>query len=195
MRNLRAPLYFLLVLFFVAGCAPSEPTVVQDKNNQFEMTLPPGWSLNTKNELHDEATLQASNPFLEKYAIVLTEDKKDLVELDIADRAAYSELTRSAFKDLKLDGPRELEIGGHPATQYTMRGKVDGYDVVYLHTIQETPDQYRQIMTWTMESKFDSYQDEMQQLIKSVKDLKTPQAADGSIPAAETPAPAETPTK
>ena len=97
MRNLRAPLYFLLVLFFVAGCAPSEPTVVQDKNNEFEMTLPPGWSLNTKNELHNEAQLQASNPFLEKYVIVLTENKKELEELDIADRAAYSELTRSAL--------------------------------------------------------------------------------------------------
>ena len=81
-----------------------------------------------------------------------------------------------------------MEIGGHPATQYTMRGKVDSYDVVYLHTIQETPDQYRQIMTWTMESKFDSYKDEMQELIKSVKDLKGGQAA-------ATPAPAETPTK
>ena len=177
MRNLRAPLYSLLVLFFLAGCAPSEPTVVQDKNKEFEVTLPPGWSLNTKNELHDEAQLQASNPFLEKYVIVLTENKSELAELDIADRAAYSELTRSAFSGLKTEGPVEMEIGGHPATQYILRGKVDNYDVVYFHTIQETPDQYRQIMVWTMESKFDSYKDEMQGLIKSLKDLKSPAPA------------------
>lgn len=188
MRNFSAPLYFLLVLFLMAGCAPSEPTVVQDKSKKFEMTLPPGWSLNTKNELDDRAQLQASNPPLDKYVVVLTENKKDLVELDIADRAAYSELTRRGFRDFKVEGPREMDIGGHPATQYTLRGKLDGFDVVYLHTVQETPDQYRQIMAWTLESKFDSYQEEMQQLIKSLKDLQAPGAA-------ETPAPAETPTK
>lgn len=195
MRNLSALLYLLLILFLVAGCAPSEPTVVQDKSEDFEMTLPPGWSLNTKNELDDRAQLQASNPPLDKYVVVLAENKKDLVELDIADRAAFSELTRRGFRDFKVEGPREMEIGGYPATQYTLRGNLDGFDVVYLHTVQETPDQYRQILAWTIESKFDSYQEEMQGLIKSIRDLKTPQAAGGSTPAAETPAAAQTPTK
>ncbi|MFA5505513.1 MAG: hypothetical protein WC423_08820 [Vulcanimicrobiota bacterium] len=160
-------LYFLFIVLFLAGCAPSEPTVSQDTNKEFEVTLPPGWKMST--ELNDEAEFQAEHVIQEKYLIVLTEPKDEVQEY--ANREEYSQATRTFVPGLKEEGPVELEIGGHPAVQYILRGKVDGYDVTYIHTIQETPDKYRQIMAWTLDSKYDSYKAELQGVIRSVKDV------------------------
>jgi hypothetical protein len=92
--------------------------------------------------------------------------------------ADYSKITQG-YLTRRLDksqvtGPTATtQIGSdpsYPAVQYEVRGSLNQIDVVYLHTVVETPTRLVQILAWTPPAAFATNQPEMQQVIQSFRE-------------------------
>ena len=150
--------------------APS-PKVISSADGQCRLTVPPGWAEDP--ELNAGAELQVSNKKDELFAVVMTESKSDLDEMS---KEKYSRITRRALakslKSSKTTGPKKLTISSVPALQYQVSGKMDGLDVVYLHTAIEGKKNFYQILAWTQKSKFDTIRPMLDQIISSFQEVE-----------------------
>lgn len=152
--------------------------------NLYSMDLPDFMTVAT--ELNDQASLQYSNPYKEKYIIVINESKEEFVEIfkglgmyddskSIVDNFAEQQynfmkeesviVSETEMRSLKANGLNvrridfDANVAGIPETVSYFYGFVEGEENLYT------------IMAWTAESKKDSYQEEVEKIIKSIKEL------------------------
>ena len=146
--------------------------------------------MSSSNELNDEASLQYANTLSELYIIVIDEPKTDFIE-------AYSnpdldpELTRYDDKLTPVKNYRMIQmesmqakmtvkgepvvkkqtINGLDAEVVSFTGSVPdiAYDIYYKLAFVEGTKNVYMIMTWTLESKKNSNEEEMDQMIQSFK--------------------------
>ncbi|GAB4142796.1 MAG: hypothetical protein Fur0046_19510 [Cyanobacteria bacterium J069] len=148
---------------------PTEDKLISE-DGQTAITLPPGWVRD--DELNDRAQLEASNRAQQMYLIVLTQPKTEFRGMQ---RDAYAEITRG-YLTRRLDqsavsGPKPVSsVGNNPAIQYEVRGSLNDIDVLYLHTVVETPTRFAQILAWTPPADFEKNQDTLQQVIQSFQE-------------------------
>jgi hypothetical protein len=140
-------------------------------NNISSITVPDDWTNDM--QLNPQAIINISNQVKEKYAIVFTEPKEAFADdMTIKD---YYEIIMNNIKT-KMDisestEPQEVMINNYPGLLYEIHGEVEKIKVGYLCAIVETDEYFHQIMTWTLESKFDEYKDEFTKIIGSLKEL------------------------
>jgi len=152
----------------------SLPLPTQDKliseDGQIAITLPTGWVRD--DELNDRAQLEASNRAEQMYLIVLTQPKAEFRGMQ---RDTYAEITRGyltrRLEKSEVSGPTDVsQVGGNPAVQYQVRGSLNNIDVLYLHTVVETPTRFAQILAWTLPTDFEKNQPTLQQVIQSFQE-------------------------
>lgn len=148
---------------------PAEDKLVSE-DGQTAITLPDGWVQD--DELNDRAQLEASNRAQQMYLIVLTQPKAEFQNMQ---REAYAEVTRGyltrRLEKSEVSGPTPVaQVGGNPAIQYQVRGSLNNIDVLYLHTVVETPTRFAQILAWTPPADFEKNQPTLQQVIQSFQE-------------------------
>jgi hypothetical protein len=160
------------------------PQVIKSADGKFQLTVPGGWRDDP--ELHEEAALKASNRVAEMYVVVISESKQDFTdEMTLED---FTELTRTNMSrkvgDADATVPASMTVNGYPAFQYTLRGTVDKFKAAYLITLVETPTSFHQIITWTLNSRYDKNFATLYEVTESFKELPAAPAAEPPPPPA-----------
>jgi hypothetical protein len=147
-----------------------EPKVITASDGQSQITVPTGWS--SQEDLHDSAEIQAANRRQEQYVIVLTENKTDFVDTDLA---RYGEIvTETLIENAEIDGraeTRSATINGRPAIHYKISGIVDNMKVVYWLTAVEGTNNYYQVLAWTLASKAEQNGPILQKVVESFQEV------------------------
>jgi hypothetical protein len=127
--------------------------VILSKDGALKIAAPSGWR--SESDLNQNAELQACDAPQQVCVLVFEEDKKTTGEVALArfSRVARGQILKKLGNSSENTGV-SLEIGGHPALQYELRGRADRFDLVYLHTSVETPGHFYQVMGWTSSALF-----------------------------------------
>ena len=135
-----------------------EEWVLLSSNGKYQMTLPGDWS-QAEDELNAQAILQASNPLLEKYVVVLAENRADFVE----------DATVLDYMGVLVDqmGEAMEDMTATPAEALTV-----GDRIAYWLTCVETDTDFVQITGWTLQSRADEYDEEMRRVAASFRDTE-----------------------
>jgi hypothetical protein len=149
--------------------APDKKIRARDGNS--EVTVPLAWR--ELSNLNDEAKLEAGNPVLEEYLIVLTEAKTDFAIPITLDRYAEINLgtLRRVVKGATVSSPTKLTIDGRNAVQYEVRGTVDLLNIVYLVTYVDGRKHVHQVVSWTLGSKYASNKSRFESVAKTFREL------------------------
>lgn len=124
---------------------------VNSTNGQFRINPPAHWAV--MNDLHDYAVLQMGDYNLDQYMLALSDSLEEFdgslrEHSDITIRSLSGSLTHASES-----GPVAVEVGGYPALERTLRGRIDGLDISYLHTTVQGEKAYYQIISWTTEDR------------------------------------------
>jgi hypothetical protein len=146
----------------------SSSTVIESKDGVSEITVPAGWSEVT--ELNNNATIQASNPAQNLYAIVITDKRANLSSSTTL--ASYAETTSHKLSDtltnMTQSGPESITVDGNPGLLYEFHGEIKNIKAAYLFAVVQTSGHLHQIGTWTLESDFVEKQSIMRGIIDSL---------------------------
>ena len=77
----------------------------------------------------------------------------------------------SGIQNAELSEPKEITINGQKALQFKLTGELDKIKVAYLTTVIESEDNFHQIISWTLQSKYDEYQKIYEEIANSFKEL------------------------
>jgi len=200
MRKLLIPVVAVLALavFTASGCS-SKPKTPEDRNaveadDSFEevkinglysMKLPD--YLTAGNDLNDEASLQYQNVYKEVYVIVIDEPKQEFIDV-FKELEDYDD-SKSAcenYADQQMESiegnmetvtskstVRKTKINGCDARIADVAGTQAGIDDAMGFTVAfvEGKENLYMIMTWTFEKSKDQYQEDMDMMINSFKEL------------------------
>jgi len=182
----------VLALVLFAGCQKMAdalsvpPQKLKSSDGTLELTVPATWTDDNapSRRLNDQAVLQASNRVGELYVIVLTEEKADLNDMDLK---KFSEITRGSqlqsMKNATEEGPKERTINGMPAIEYVLKGTVDKANVVMKHVSVDGAKRYHQMLVWTLKSKWDAENKNLDAVVESLKELGAGGAGEKRAPA------------
>ncbi len=200
MRKLFIPVVAVLALAVMTntGCS-SKPKTEEERNdvkpdesfkdvkinNLYSMSLPD--YLTEGNDLNDEASLQYQNIYKEVYVIVIDEPKqefidvfKELGEYDDTKGACdnYCEAQMESIEEnmetvTSKSKVRKTKIGGAEARIADVAGTQAGITDAMGFTVAfvEGKENLYMIMTWTFEKDKSKYQDDMDMMINSFKEL------------------------
>ena len=120
--------------------------------------------------LNEEAVLQFADTASDAYVIILLEPKVDLTGWNLTRHSWVTAAQIVAGLDHPVvAGPIALEIGSNAATQYEIRGSMQGTRVAYVNTSIESPDAFAQVLAWTTGSQWDANQQTLKALTASVQ--------------------------
>lgn len=121
---------------------------VTSSNELCSLKVPNNWS--TMRDLNSEASLQVGNGFREEYLIVLLDRNEEYN----GSLRQHSDLTSGFIVEglagAEDTGAQPTKIGGFDALQRTLRGRITGLDISYLHTTVRGEKGYYQILAWTL---------------------------------------------
>lgn len=178
----RKFIVFGVLLFAVLGCSlvgkikegiekSQTPQVLTGTDGKFQLTVPGNWKAETG--LNDDATLQAASRFSELYAIVIPESKEDFAEN--ADIDFITDIVRGNLQKISSDAvlsePIAVKINGYNARQFEASATVEKMKAKYIYAVIETPQNYYQVMTWTLASRYDKGRGTLVNVINSFKEL------------------------
>lgn len=175
-----APLFLLVII--VAACnftdsikkgveQATKPKTVKSKDGKTELTVPATWSEDPT--ANATASLQLVNTLGGMYAAIITESRADFKSVKLE---KVTEVIRDQ-QGKRIEGaiftdPVQTTIGGFPAMQYEVRGTIQGVSLGYLNTVIETPDNIHQILTWTLQSKFDANKPTLAEVSQTFKEVQ-----------------------
>ena len=117
-------------------------------DGRLSLDLPPGWK--TVESLNPLANLKVGDPIADVYLIVVSEKKSEATESTLAGYSrAVRERLKASLKSSSERGPWNISVGSHRAMRYEIPGvSQDGMDLIYLHTVVETPEYFHQVVGW-----------------------------------------------
>lgn len=122
--------------------------VLTSPDGRHSLTVPKSWK--TNKSLNDDATIGAANLMKEQYAVAII-DKRGDVEMELpAFSKASADGVLATLTGGSVDVPKPLQISGMKALQRKIRGRIEGLDVVYLHTCVESSTSITQLLCWTL---------------------------------------------
>ena len=149
-----------------------KPKVIIGTDGKCQLTVPGSWS--AQKDLNDDANIQVGNLIAEQYAVVISEPKIDFT----------SEMGLSGFADLVRKGINEsiktpilsenqsLQINGYPALQFEVSGSVDNIRARWIYTVIDAPENYYQIIAWTLNSKYDTNRPVLLEVAGSFREIE-----------------------
>lgn len=161
------------VLVLACATVPAMPATLmaQDRlvnvDSTFSVVLPTRFHPILINE---NADLQFADTLTEAYVMALWEGKEDLVGWNLVRHSTITLAQVLAGLDYpEVTGPVSRTIGGHPATEYGIRGASQGMRIAYLHTSIESPVGFVQLVAWTRASTWDSVEEDLRAIIESAE--------------------------
>lgn len=153
---------------FQASQAPGNTQRFVADNGTVELSVPSSWS---RQDIHPEAIVQAGNLRAEAYLIVLSESKTDLPDFDIN---RYADVIVGAMTENYIE-PKIQYLGnpptnGMPTHLYRMDSRHDNYDLSYLIAIVEGKQDYYQVITWSLASRYSGHADDFRYAINSFQE-------------------------
>jgi hypothetical protein len=200
MRKLLIPAVAILAFssFAISGCG-SKATTPEDRdalvaddsfeevkiNGLYSMKLPD--YLTPGEDLNSEASLQYQNIYKEVYVIVIDESKQDFIDVfkelgtyDSTKSACdnYAEAQMKSIEDnmttvTSKSTIRKAKLGGCDARLADVAGTQEGIEDPMGFTVAfiEGKETLYMVMTWTFEKSKDTYQEDMDKMINSFKEL------------------------
>lgn len=185
-RSLKYTLVIVISLFILvlglAGCSSSTDNakdtkkannkVITSTDGKLQLTVPENWQ--TEKGLNEQAVIQVAHKTLEKYLIVISEDKSNFseeIKLDDYLKAINKNFTEN-IKNVKISTAKDITINGYPAKQFEVNGEVDKVKAAYLVTLVNTSKSINQIMAWTLQTNFSRYKTEFSTVTNSFKEVK-----------------------
>ena len=121
-------------------------------------------------QLNAKATLHLGHKEEERYVIVLTDPKADFSGMTLA---KHHQTTRESMLKKMTNSsatePVSLTINGLPALQDELRGTQGQADVVFLHTTVEGDQNFYQILTWTLQSRWPEASEQLHKVAASFR--------------------------
>lgn len=181
-KNWHLLITFGVFIFVALGCSAinkiqkevektQATQVLTSTDNCCQITVPGTWR--TETVLNNAATLQASNRLGEEYIVVIRESRQDFgkaVNLDLVTNAVRDNL-RKTLSDPVFSDPVSANVNGYPAKQFEISGEAQNIKAKYLYAIVETPQNYYQIITWSLVSRFDENRPQLLEVINSFKEI------------------------
>jgi hypothetical protein len=134
---------------------PSGRTLGDGELGLAAIKLPVRWRAAAS--LNDQAAIQATDPFRQRFAVVISEPREDFdVTVDLSDHAGRT-LTQLAdsLRLVAINGPSERTVQGCRALQFEVEGYHQGVRLVYLHTTIEGRRAFHQVLAWSTRSSYD----------------------------------------
>lgn len=180
---MRKTLLFILTILLLQSCSSSDEEQLVTVGNKYSLSIP-GFLTKVSN-LNDDASLQYQHAWKEFYVIAIDEpkqemqkalDENNLTNIYSNDIDGYSKLMLDVFKE-SLSSPYQSElidttINHMPARLTTLSGTVEGIDAFYSIGIYEGKENYYQVLSWTLSSKKYNYQNKMNKILYSLKEIK-----------------------
>lgn len=144
----------------------SEQTITGVSGTNYKIALPSNWQ-----EVPDFTSLNPDNDFMlsdaleTKYLAAVVESKQDFADLEtylglVQENLATSFDTTAIF--LRIPDTKAYFVD-FPAT-------VEGLNIHYIYYVLETENNYVQLYGWTLESLYDSSEDELTAIMNSFKE-------------------------
>lgn len=111
--------------------------VLTSPDGRHTLTVPTSWK--TNKNLNDDAAISAAHLFKEQYAVAIIDKRSDVEMALPAFAKASAEGVLATLTGGTVDEPKPLQISGMSAFQRKIRGRIEGLNVVYLHTCVESP--------------------------------------------------------
>lgn len=175
--------YFTLifVVIFTLGCSAinqikkeidksKKPEILMSTDGKCQLTVPGSWK--TEKDLNDDATLQTSHRFDELYVIVIPNSKADFTEemtLDSLTQALRADFSGNV-PQAESTNPVRTFVNGNEARQFEMSGSVKGIKAKYIYTVVDAPNNYYQIISWTLASRYETNKTKLLEVISTFKE-------------------------
>lgn len=149
-----------------------KPQVLTAKDNSSQVTVPGGWMI--EKDLNPLAVIQASNRIRELYVVVIREGKDELGNSFTLE--GYNDFVRKNYETM-LSNPiitdsANVKINGFDAKQFEAAGTVQNVKIKYVVATVETPNNYYQILTWTLPDSFEKNKGILFDVLNSFKELE-----------------------
>jgi hypothetical protein len=147
---------------------PKDIQTVQSENSSLSMDFPKSWK---ETNLNDIATIQMAAVLKEQYMIVIEESA-----LDFDESFTLDDYTAIIVENMKagVEGAEEpilsdITVGSSvPAKQFELTGTVDKIKVKYLITCIENNGVFYQVITWSLQSRYDEAKPVFDEILTSV---------------------------
>lgn len=183
-NNLYKLLALPMLLFAAFGCTAvnqikkeidktQQPQTIVSNDGKSQITVPGMWKKET--ELNDLATLQASNAFNELYVVSIPQSKADFTEeitLETITNFARDEV-KSWVNDAQMSEAVPVSINGYAGRQFEVGGAVQGVKAKYIYTVLDAPENYYQILAWTLASRYEGNKEKLLEVVNSFKETNS----------------------
>lgn len=175
---------FLALLFITlisVACTDSNKSNLVSVENRYSISLPS--FLTEVHNLNEDASLQYQHAWKEFYIIVIEDSKEEIDKVfEEYDMPPEYSNTLQGYTNLVLHNinqnssissvsVEDTTINQLPAKLFTTTEKIDGIDVYYSVAVIKSDDYFYQIMTWTLSSKKYQYKDQMEDILRSFKEI------------------------
>lgn len=138
-----------------------------------QVTVQGGWEA-TKG-LHKKAKLQITNPYKEMFLVIFSEKKDMFPDMKLEEHS--KETVKNLLETLNggYAGPTvEATLDGNRALMTDVKGTAvsNNMKIVYVHANVETPFYFHEILAWTPDKKYNQNHYELDNVVKSFKEVK-----------------------
>jgi hypothetical protein len=121
-----------------------------------------------RSDLNKQASLQAARPDKEMYVIVISDPKSNVGNMTLEQRhQAARDHKLQQMNNSSASVPVPVTIDGHPALQDELSGTENGKTLTFLHTTVDEGDSFRQIIAWTLKSRWQKGNGELREVTRS----------------------------
>lgn len=179
---------FTLILVIGLGCnglkevtefadKNAKPKTVTSKDGQVSLEIPTTWTdLSNSKDFPEGAIMFVGQPIQELYTVVIPDEKIDFA--DSADLDTVTKLvkdnTSQTIQDAKFTDAVSLKVNNFDAQRFEAGGVLDSLKIKYIFTIIETKDRYYQVISWTLNSRFDANKEKLTKVVESFKLMNKP---------------------
>ena len=190
-KNYTKSIFLLFVTAVIVQSCNIETTYeTVNVKNRFSIVLP---SFLTKtNDLNDDASLQYQNERREFYVAVIEEsfDEVDMAieqlkEENLDFKNTLEDYKKMSFDDYKsqltnaeMYNTKDTIVNNMQAITTHLRGRINGVDIFYCLGLFKGKTGYYQATSWTLANNEGLYNDDMDKIIYSIKEVETTEVAE-----------------
>ncbi|MCL2309675.1 MAG: hypothetical protein FWC42_05285 [Proteobacteria bacterium] len=146
----------------------------EDKTNQLKVKIkvPTDWK--SRNDLNDDAVIQASNKADTLFLVVISEPKDQFDQgtklEDYADIVIQNYLEKTEGQS--SEKPIKTTVNGRPALQYEIERKMNKIVSVKLYfVVIKGVEGFHQVLVWTLSSNWEKKQAELKSIVNSFQEV------------------------
>jgi len=153
---------------FESAQKPASVKRVVADNGLVDLVVPQSWK---PYELSEGAIVQLANPYSEAYLMVHFDNRADLPDYDLKRYAdAVIELMLQNLVEPKIQFLKNSPVNELPALHYRIDTSMNNLDIIYLVTIVQGREQYYQLISWSLASRFSGNEDDFSYAIASFRE-------------------------